>query len=34
MNESEIVDILKWLDFGAKPLILQLPKNELWKVNF
>jgi D-alanyl-D-alanine dipeptidase len=33
MNESEIVDILKWLDFGAKPLILQLPKNELWRAN-
>jgi len=33
MQEDEIVGILKWLDIGAKPLILQLPKSELWRVD-
>ena len=31
MKESEIMTILKWLDKKQKPLLLQLPKEEIDK---
>jgi len=32
MREKEIVAVLKWLDEAKKPLLLQLPENEMRKI--
>lgn len=33
MNEDKIVEVVKWLQEEKKPLLLQLPKEEMVKVN-